>query len=224
MIPAQKDGAWSAVVRAYIAWKVRTAFRALWVSGPVPPVDEPLIAYANHTSFWDGFVAQRLCELWSRDGYCVVEEPNLLKYPFLARAGAFSIRRGDPRSTVETFRYITELLGRPRAMVFTFAEGKLRPFTDAPQLERGLEVVARKTGVRCVPVAIRPVFFEDEKPELMVAVGEAHPPEPIAQSQQRLGALCRRILESPAREGFELALAGARGARARWDAVRGRAH
>lgn len=224
MIPARKHGPWSAVVRAYVAHKVRGAFRGIWVSGPLPPAEEPLIAYANHTSFWDGFIAQRLADLWSRDGYCVVEEPNLTKYPFLARAGAFSIRRGDARSTVETFRYAKALLRRPRAMIFTFAEGRLTPFTAAPVLERGLEVLARRTGARCVPVAMRPVFFEDEKPDLLVAVGAPHPPEAVETSAERLGALCRRIAETRGTAGFELAEPGARGARARWDAVRGRAH
>jgi 1-acyl-sn-glycerol-3-phosphate acyltransferase len=222
MMPARKQWPVTPCIGAYVGWKVRRAFRGVWVRGAMPGGPEPVIVYANHGSFWDGFVAQQLCRAGGWDGYCMMEERMLARYRFLASLGAFSIRRLDPRSTLETFRYAGRLLARPRAAVFVFPEGELRPVPTLPlDLERGVEVLARHAGARCVPLAIRYVFLEDERPDVLLAVGEAHRPAPLAEMKTRLEALLESLLEARGTAGFERLVRGRRSVAARWDAVRG---
>jgi len=222
MIRARKRWPVTACIGAYVGWKVRHAFRGVWVRGAMPEGSAPIIVYANHGSFWDGFVAHQLCRAGGWDGYCMMEERMLARYRFLASLGAFSIRRVDPRSTLETFRYARRLLARPRAALFVFPEGALRPVPTLPlDLERGVEVLARHAGARCAPLAMRYVFLDDERPDVLLAVGEAHRPAPLAEMKTRLEALLESVLEVRGTHGFERLVRGRRSVAARWDAVRG---
>lgn len=222
MIFARKKRLVTACIGAYVGWKVRAAFRGLWLRGTLPEGPAPLVVYANHGSFWDGFVAHQLCRAGGWDGYCMMEERMLARYPFLAWLGAFSIRRRDPRATLETFRYARRLLAAPRSAVFMFPEGELRPVPTLPlHLERGVEVLARLADARCVPLAIRYVFLEDERPDVLLAIGEAHPVAPLYEMQTRLGALLESLLEARGTAGFRRLVRGRCSVAARWDAVRG---
>lgn len=222
MIPANKGGPFGAVLDAYIRWKVRGAFNGVHVRGELPSAEAPLLVYANHGNFWDAFVAHQLCKAAGWDGYALMEEQNLRRYGFLSRIGAFSIRKGEAGSSLESLRYCKGLLKRPGAAVFIFPEGEHRPFGRLPlRLERGLEVVARAAGARCLPVAFRYGFFERERPEVLIEVGRPHGPAPLEVFQENLEAVVQRVAAADNEEGFRPLLAGARGVRERWDAVRG---
>ncbi|HYO67311.1 MAG TPA: lysophospholipid acyltransferase family protein, partial [Archangium sp.] len=117
MIRAAKGGLFGKVLDGYVGWKFRSAFRGLWVRGELPAAGAPLLVYANHSNWWDGFVLHQLGKAAGWDTYCVMEERNLAKYRFLARIGAFSIRRHDAASALQTLRYTEGLLGRPGAAV-----------------------------------------------------------------------------------------------------------
>jgi 1-acyl-sn-glycerol-3-phosphate acyltransferase len=222
MIVARKTWLATPCIGAYVGWKVRAAFRGVWLRGTLPEGPAPLVVYANHGSFWDGFVAHQLCRAGGWDGYCMMEERMLARYPFLAALGAFSIRRLDPRATLETFRYARRLLAAPRRAVFVFPEGELRPVPTLPlHLERGVEVLARLAAARCVPLAIRYVFLEDERPDVLLAIGEAHPAAPLREMNTRLGALLESLLEARDTAGFQRLVRGRRSVAGRWDAVRG---
>jgi 1-acyl-sn-glycerol-3-phosphate acyltransferase len=222
VIPANKGGPFGAVLDGYIRWKVRSAFHAVRVRGELPSAETPLLVYANHGNFWDAFVAHQLCKAAGWDGYALMDEKNLERYRFLSRIGAFSIRRGEAGSSLESLRYCKGLLKRPGAAVFIFPEGEHRPFGQLPlRLERGVEVMARAAGARCLPVAFRYCFFEEEKPEVLIEVGTTHGPAPLEVFQQNLEAVVKRAAAAVDEAGFRPLLAGARGVRERWDAVRG---
>ncbi len=222
MITADKQGVFARVVERYVRHKLRRAFRGVWMRGALPARDARLLVYANHTSFWDGFVAAELCHAGGWDGFCVMDERNLARYRFLRRLGAFSIRRGDPVSAVESLRYARRLLERPGTAVVVFPEGELRPDRGEPYpLERGVEVLARRAACACLPVAVRYRFFEHELPDVLVAVGEVHAPAPLAEFAARLGATVRQLADAHSPAGFRLLLRGRRSVTERWDAARG---
>jgi hypothetical protein len=221
MIVARKKWLVTPCIGAYVGWKVRAAFRGVWLRGTLPEGPAPLVVYANHGSFWDGFVAHQLCRAGGWDGYCMMEERMLARYPFLASRGAFSIRH-DPRAAFETLRYARRLLAEPRRAVFVFPEGELRPVPTLPlHLERGVEVLARLSAARCVPLAIRYVFLENERPDVLLAIGESHPAAALHEMGTRLGALLESLLEARDTAGFRRLVRGRRSVAARWDAVRG---
>ena len=168
----------------------------LHLPGPVGARDVagrggPRLVYANHTNWWDGFVLHQLGHAAGWDTYCVMEEQNLARYRFLARMGAFSIRRGEAVSSLETVRYAVGLLGQPRAAVCIFPEGEIRPLGAGPlRLDRGVELLARVGKARCVPLAIRYAFFEHERPDVLVELGAPHAPLSVQGFQAELDGRC----------------------------------
>jgi 1-acyl-sn-glycerol-3-phosphate acyltransferase len=206
----------------YVRRKVQAAFRGLWVRGTLPPSEAGLVVYLNHSSFWDGFIAHQLGQLAGWDAYAMMEEANLARYRFHTRIGAFSVRRGDARSALETLRHGRKLLARPRAAVMVFPEGELQA-GQGPllPLSRGVEVLARTAGVPCLPVAVRYAFLEHEHPDVLLEVGQPHPPGPLAHFQAGLEEVYARVMGVRSLEGFRLALPGRRGVQERWDRFRG---
>ena len=206
----------------YVEWKLRGAFRGIWLDGSLPEGDDGLICYANHASFWDGFLAHVLTRRAGRDGYAVMEEQNLARYRFLTRIGAFSIRRNDSHSALETFRYAREVLRRPKSTVFIFPRGKIEPNAVPPlKFERGTEVLAKLTKARCVPVALRYTFFEHELPDVLIGVGEPHAPEDRTSMESRLNALLSRVQAINSVNALAPLVRGRLGVAERWDAARG---
>ncbi len=206
----------------YVEWKLRRAFRGIWLDGALPDGNDGLLCYANHSSFWDGFVAHQLVRHADRDGYVVMEEQNLRRYRFFTRLGAMSIRRKDSQSALQTLRYARRVLQRPKAAVFLFPQGRIEANPPAPlRFERGVEVLARMSNVRCVPIAFRCAFFEHEYPDVLIRVGEPHPPELLAQMQSRLSGLVASLQAIDGVEGLRPLVRGRRSVAQRWDAARG---
>ena len=206
----------------YVEWKLRRAFRGIWLDGALPEGDDGLLCYANHASFWDGFLAHLLTSRAGRDGYAVMEEQHLARYRFLTRIGAFSIRQNDSHSTVQTFRHARQVLQRSKAALFLFPQGKIEPNAPPPlKFERGVEVLARMSKVRCVPVAFRYAFFEHEHPDVLIQVGEVHEPEPLTQMEARLSELVGRLQSIQTLDAIKPLVRGRRSVAEQWDAARG---
>ncbi|MEW6432540.1 MAG: lysophospholipid acyltransferase family protein [Myxococcota bacterium] len=223
MIKDAKGGLFARVLDWYFGRKVRGAFRGVWVRGEVPSADGGLLVYLNHSSFWDGFVVHQLGKAAGWDTYALMEEENLAKYRFHTRLGAFSVRRGDRRSALESVRYAAEdVLRRKNAALCVFPEGELVPGGGPPRaFKRGVEVIARRAQVRCLPVAVRYAFLEHERPDLLLEVGEPHGPAELPHFHAALTAACARLAEVRSTDGFRCLVRGRRGAKERWDAVRG---
>lgn len=223
MIRDAKSGLRTRLIEWYVARKVRSAFRGVWVRGTVPSADGGLLCYANHSSFWDGFIAHQLAHLSGWDGYAVMEEENLARYPFHAHLGAFSVRRTEPRSALATVRYAAkDVLKRPRAAVMIFPEGELHAGQQGPRsLKRGVEVIARLANCRSVAVAFRYAFLEHELPDVLIEVGTPHEPADLAHYERELKAAWERLASADSTAGFTQLMAGRRSVQERWDAVRG---
>lgn len=222
MIRDAKGGLSTRVLDWYIGRKVRAAFRGVWARGELPSSEGGLLVYANHSSFWDGFLVHQLARVAGWDAYAMMEEEHLARYRFHTRIGAFSVARGDPRSALASVRYTRTLLARPGAAVFVFPEGELRA-GQGPlgPLRRGVEVIARTAGVRCLPIALRYAFLEHEHPDVLVEVGAPHPPGPANVFAERLEAVYARVMAARSTEGFTRLIAGRTSVQQRWDAVRG---
>jgi len=222
VIAARKGGPLGSLWAAYANRKFRRAFHGLWARGDLPDARQgSLLVYANHANFWDGFVACALSGAVGWSAYCLMEERQLVRYRFLRRMGAFSIRRGEARSALETIRYMLALLKIPGNAVFVFPQGKMSPFGGPLVLEPGVELLARRSGARCLPLAIRYEFLEHEHPEVLVDCGEPHLAAPLAGFTERLSAGVARLAAVRSTEGFRRLLVGRSSVAERWDRVRG---
>ncbi len=128
---------------------------------------------ANHSSWWDFFLAHYLNTAIPVDGYGMTEHSNMLKFGFFRRIGAFSIDRTDPASVRASIEYTAELLNGPRAGVWLFPQGKIICNNARPlEFQAGLRVLLAKAGrLRIVPTALRYEFWQDERPEACVRFG-----------------------------------------------------
>ena len=217
MIPARKGGLLGWCVNRYVHAKIRSSFRAVWVRGPLSSLSRGTLLYANHPGFWDGFIVHALSTAAGWDGYCLMEEGQLARFGFLSRLGAFSIRRGDARSAVESLRYVRALLRTPTA-VLVFPEGQLHSHCRPAPFERGVEVLARSSRADCLPIALRYAFFEHELPEVLVEVGLPHAPGELGVFEANLAALCAGLQRARPADGFRLLMRGRRGIAERWGA------
>ncbi len=223
MIRAAKEGPLASLIAWYVGRKVRSAFRGVWVRGELPSAQGGLVCYLNHSSFWDGFLVHQLARVAGWDGYALMAEENLARYPFHARIGAFSVARGDGPSALKAVRYVArDLLRRPDAAVMIFPEGELRPgrATVGP-LRGGVELIARVAQVRSVPIALRYVFLEHEHPDVLVEVGVPHEAAALAEYTRALSEVCARLQAATSTDGFRCVIAGRRSVQERWDSFRG---
>lgn len=139
--------------------------------------DIPLVAVANHVSWWDGFLLLELHRLM-RPGaqfYAVMLESELRQHPFLGRIGAIGI---DPQSPSAVLACIRELKRRveshPDAMIFFFPQGRILPSWRRPLgFRRGVEVFCEALqDVVVMPVAIHIEPLNTVAPHAFVSAGE----------------------------------------------------
>jgi chlorobactene lauroyltransferase len=196
----------------------------------------PTLFYANHVSWWDGYVACCLCyERWHVDGYLMVEERQLQRYRFFQRTGCFSVDRDDPREAFRSVAYAAHLLkDRPRCGLWIFPQGEITPNDRRPlSTYPGVVHIARRGGpVRCVPVALRFEFLGEQRPEALVRLGASHVVDG-SDTRGLHGEMDRRLLAEVeglrsdtldgATTAYQTVLSGRRSVNVVWDDVRGKA-
>jgi 1-acyl-sn-glycerol-3-phosphate acyltransferase len=180
IIKAYKHGWPRMAVEAMIRSRTRRGFHQVWAQG----LDrfresrdrDPggTLILANHSCWWDLFLAQILNDAIPADGYGMMEHFNLLRFGFFRRVGAFSVDRTDPASVRASLRYAAELLREPRAVVWIFPQGKMEANDVRPlRFQNGIRAIVREAGrVRIVPLALRYEFWQDERPEALIRIGE----------------------------------------------------
>ena len=179
LIRAYKRGWPRLAVGAMIRDRVRKGFfrvRAQGVERLRLAIDaEPggTLFLANHSCWWDLFLAHALNEIIPVDGYGMMEHFNMRRFGFFRRIGAFSVDRTDPASVRASIDYAASLLSGPRAGVWLFPQGRMvgndvRPLGFQPGLRA---IVGRAGRVRIVTVALRYEFWQDERPEAFARFG-----------------------------------------------------
>ncbi len=144
----------------------------------------PVIFYANHAYWWDGFWSQ-LCteEFFHQRLHIIIEYQQLLKHQFFTRIGAFSLDPSRPKTLHRTLSYAAELLSdnheRQNAL-WIFPQGKIehvdkRPLVfykgTASIVSRLLEKIPQ---VYLVSVVSRIEYLEEQKPELFLSFRDPH--------------------------------------------------
>ena len=181
IVRAHKQGWPRQAVLALIRHKLKTGMHRVYGQGFPSLRDEMaarpqpgVLMLANHSSWWDFFMAVFTYETLGFDGYGMTEHSNLRKFGFFRRIGAYSVERTDPASVREAIDYTSELLVRPRTAVFLFPQGRIVCNDVRPlEFQGGLRLILQKVGrLRIVPTAFRYDFWQDERPEAFVRLGE----------------------------------------------------
>ena len=193
LIEARKNPALETIYSAYARRLIRRQFGSLQISGSrFPTTDRVVIAYMNHSAWWDAVVPVHLShDLFRREIHALMEGEQLRKYPFFRHLGCF----GPTEKTVADARAVVDhaakvLLNAKRPAVFwIFPQGAILPSHVPMEFKSGLARIAeRLPEAVIVPVAIRYEFMKNKKPECRVKTGE-----PVVRSGENHSQFTRRL-------------------------------
>ena len=202
----------------YVRRLARSSFAGIWVRGAANVPDRGYIAAANHHSWWDGFVPYLLHhgERPASPFRIMMSDAELRRFPYFRFAGAFSVDPSSARRAREAIVYAGEE-ARRGAAVWMFPDGVLRPACSLPHFTSGFVHAAREGEVRILPVAMRFLFLDRQRPEVFVEFGTPLDPKGRSAREEAQGAVTRMLaridgdVERFGRDGFELALGGRAG-------------
>ena len=197
----------------------RTYRRVEWV-GPndMPPPGSPVVAYANHHVFHDGFALGYFLErVHGRRVLVWVEEFD--RFPFLGLVGAMPFPRDDARARVRTIRETARRMRSDhRTALIYFPEGRLHRAEDglSPFDPDGLQRLARvMPEAWWWPLGVHVTGWNEAHPTLVLGGGAPHR-QPTGSEPGALEAVLERIA-SPRCSTRSTILDGHRGPNERWN-------
>lgn len=142
----------------------------------------PIILFANHETWWDGFFDVALFTRYGLDYAIMMDAANLDRHWFFKYTGCFGVDRASSKGRAAGLLAATRWLrveGAKRRTLVLYPHGRLtEPFEPWPPFEPGLQALARTVPkARFVPVAKRIVHREKQKPEAFLKVGHSIPAE-----------------------------------------------
>lgn len=216
---ARRVRGFDALFGAYVRRLVRRNFAAVWLrrGSTFPPGG--YIAAANHRSWWDGFIPYVLHRQAApaQPFAIMMSDAELRRFPYFRFAGAFSVDAASPRAALPAIVYAADE-ARSGAAVWIFPEGALQPPAAPLVFTSGFVHAARRAGAPIVPVAMRFVVLDTQRPHAFVAAGPAIAPAAGAQRKTEdavsgmLAAIDADIGERRIATHYERVLRGARGA------------
>lgn len=208
------------IVSHIMRTSLRGAFRRVCWVGPVPdfPTDRPIVLYANHHNFYDGYLLWLLgTTLLDRKPMTWMAEWD--RFPFFGAVGAYPFPPGDNKRRLQTIRRTSRILrDDPATMLFYFPEQILH----AP--EEGILPISSDAMARLErifppvswwPVALHMTSRGDALPTLIMTGDDWH--ERIdGEEMSRLQAAFDR-LRSESHACDEVLLEGRKGANEAWN-------
>ncbi len=130
----------------YSRWMIKWHFRELRYHSPMPAPKGPLLVIANHFSWWDGFfTVTHNHRHFQKTFHVMMLEDQLKKRKWLAKAGAFSIRKGN-RSAIHSLKYAAQILTDPSNMLLMFPQGSIQSHHQHQfSFEKGIEKILNQS-------------------------------------------------------------------------------
>ncbi len=110
-------------------------FRA---AGPLPDppahLKAPVIFYANHPTWWDGYLAHIVIrQVFGFEPRLMMDLKQLKRFPFFRWAGCFSVDRENGREALRSIEYIArELQKKKGRCLWIFPQGEIKPQEQTP--------------------------------------------------------------------------------------------
>ncbi len=158
------------------------------------------IIYAPHCNWWDGGIGYNLCRrVFKVRIRMMIEELN--RFPIMAKAGAFPINKRSAQASMRALQYAVDELKSPDIGLWIFPQGIIRPPNFRPiEFQSGVAYIAQNCvkkygGINLIPVALNYTFLREDKPEVIVDVGE-----PMVLEDAKLD---RKLLTETMEKDFE---------------------
>jgi len=200
MIPAHKNPFLDWCCYQYVHRLVRKSFHNVSIRGLDRlrnlDADKPVIVISNHTNWWDAlavFILTRAAP--HKSFYCMMEEKQLRAYRFFAWLGAFSVDPDNPLRAAASVRYAIRLLQQKETLMWIFPQGQMvSPHQPIKVREGANYLAAQAHSAVMLPVAFRYEFFRDDKPLMLVDIGQPFPAHD--SSDERVGATCNQVAQN----------------------------
>lgn len=157
--------------KLYIQGQLKRNFRQINIMGDANDEGKPVLALANHFSWWDGFFALHLNQkLFKRKFTFLMTEKELNKHWYFQFTGGISIRKGS-KSMLESLRYCAELIDDPQYFMLVFPQGKFESMhQNKLQLEKGFDTILKnaKQTVHLLFVVNLIEYFSNSKPSVFI--------------------------------------------------------
>lgn len=160
----------------------------------------PTIIFSQHCNWWDGIVMYHVSnKILGREIRLMVEELN--RFPLLRHGGAFSVNKKSPQASMKALKYAVQEMGKLSNVLAIFPQGIIRPPHFRPiEFQTGLAYMAqsavKKYGrVNLIPVAIDYTFLRDNRPEVIVMLGEVITLTDTKEDRKTLTHRLERALE-----------------------------
>ena len=167
------------IVSHLMVSSLKKGFRRICWVGPEPVFEDPLpiVAYANHHTFHDGYVMWLLGKvLLNRTPILWMEDWR--RFPFFAAVGAYPFPPDDSRRRLRTIRQTARRMARdPASYLIYFPEGRLHPPEAGilPIAAGGLERLDRIFPDKYWwPVGIHLTTWGEDRPTLLLSGGTPH--------------------------------------------------
>ncbi|HMT12040.1 MAG TPA: lysophospholipid acyltransferase family protein, partial [Ignavibacteria bacterium] len=138
-------------------------------------MDTPVILAANHSNWWDGFIAYYLTNrLMKCDDFLMMDIEQLRKYKFFRYVGVFSVDRKNPAEAMRSINYAADLIKNTNRCLWIFPQGEMTPQDKRPLvLYSGISKIAERAGkVKIIPAAFRYEFLMEQRPEVFISIGK----------------------------------------------------
>ncbi|MGP4075023.1 lysophospholipid acyltransferase family protein [Halobacillus sp. K22] len=152
---------------------LKSQFKRINISYSTLP-EGPALFLINHSTWWDPLMIYHLNkEIIQSDGYGMMHEDGIRRFPFFRRIGAFSINTNDRRHLLQSLNYSKALLEQGRT-VWIFPQGEEQHLEKRPlEFFTGVAYIAKKCPtVPVVPISIYYSFEHTKKPNVYIKVGE----------------------------------------------------
>lgn len=179
MIPAKKNKLIDFLFSIYLNRLLKKHFYRIHLTGEenLNQINAalPVILYANHSNWWDGFIAYLLtAKRWKTDDYLMMDIEQMQKYSFFKYVGVFSVDRNDAKEAVHSIDYAVKILKNSNRFLWIFPQGLLQPQDLRPlKFYPGIAKIAEKLGsVNLLPVTMRYEYTLEQRPEVFIKIGE----------------------------------------------------
>jgi len=164
-------------LRAWFAdWLImrslRSHFRGVYLlDRDAPDPARPLIVFANHHYWWDGYLLHLFARHW-RPGQSMVWMRELTSFPPFEAIGAMPFPEDDPIARAATLKRTLRALRSGPSLLFLFPEGDMHPAPHLAPFRQGLHWLhSRLPEVDLKPVAIHIEQGIHQHPEAYIIAG-----------------------------------------------------
>ncbi len=137
--------------------------------------DSPIIAYANHASWWDPIAAMLLQNAYfsNRTFYAPIDANALENYRIMAQLGFYGVRMQTFEGASDFLKVTKSILESKRNTIWITPEGQFTDVRDySLSLMPGLAHLASKIpGLKFVPVAFEYGFWNESRPQIFARFG-----------------------------------------------------